>query len=350
MRPLRMLSLLGWVLISGKEEKNATSRPQILNHKEEVCQNAWDVTTESPEIEDSRDKWWKAKETWQLTGPVEVHGFEGKSLSLCCHYQQTYKDNTKIWCKIKEGLLSDSCKTLISSDEKVNMGRVSLRENKKEHYFQVTMDSLNLDDSGVYYCVIYRPYLFNIRHKVNVAVSPDPEEKLSTTETPEFITSVVKSTHSPDPTETPADSKLYILIYSIIPLFILVLLATVVLLVMSRKTKTESHFQRKEELNLPERMPTHNTEDTQNENTISDQPPDHNETGLYRIVKVLPENDYEEIHSQEKTSEEQDEVSYASLDISDHHGHVYNNINFSRPAHPETPAQEVFYTEVKPDH
>ncbi|XP_053231784.1 CMRF35-like molecule 7 isoform X2 [Podarcis raffonei] len=250
---------------------------------------------------------------------------------------------------MKEGIFLSSCERLISSDGKVNMGRVSLRENKKEHYFQVTMDSLNLDDSGVYYCVIDR-FFSSIRHRVNVTVPPDPEEKLSTTETPEFITSVVKSTHSPDPTETPADSKLYILIYSIIPLFILVLLATVVLLVMSRKTKTESHFQRKEELNLPERMPTHNTEDTQNENTISDQPPDHNETGLYRIVKVLPENDYEEIHSQEKTSEEQDEVSYASLDISDHHGHVYNNINFSRPAHPETPAQEVFYTEVKPDH
>uniref|UniRef100_A0A670JAV6 Immunoglobulin V-set domain-containing protein n=1 Tax=Podarcis muralis TaxID=64176 RepID=A0A670JAV6_PODMU len=76
--------------------------------------------------------------TWVLTGPVEVHGYEGKSLSLRCRYQQTFEDNTK------------SC--LISSDGKVNMGRVSLRENKKEHYFQVTMDSLNLDDSGVYYC------------------------------------------------------------------------------------------------------------------------------------------------------------------------------------------------------
>ncbi|XP_032991968.1 CMRF35-like molecule 8 [Lacerta agilis] len=229
------------------------------------------------------------------------------------------------------------------------MDRVSLTENKEEHYFQVTMYNLNLDDSGVYYCDIYRPFYFNIRHRVNVTVSPDPEERLSLTETPEFTTSVVKSTHSPDPTETPPESKLYILIYSIVPLFILVLLATVVLLVMSRKKKTESHFQRKEELNLPERMPAHNTEDT-HDNTISDQPPDHNGAGLYRIVKVLPENDYEEIHSQEKTSEEQDEVSYATLDISDHHRLMYDNINLSRPAHPETPDQEVFYTEVKPDH
>ncbi|XP_060126962.1 CMRF35-like molecule 9 [Zootoca vivipara] len=349
MRPLRMLSLLGWVLISGKEEKNAPSRPQILKHKEEVCQNAWDGTTESPEIEDLGDKQQKAKEAWQLTGPVEVHGYEGKSLSFCCHYQQTFEDNTKIWCKIKKGFFSFSCESLITSDGKANVGRVSLRENKEEHYFQVTMDNLNLDDSGVYYCVIDRLIFLNIKHRVNVTVSP--EERLSPTEISEFITSVVHSSHSPDPTETPSESKLYILIYSIIPLFILVLLATVVLLVASRKKKTESHFQRNEELNLPERTPTHNTEDT-HENTISDQSPDHNGAGLYRIVKVLPENDYEEIHSQEKTSEEQDEVSYARLDISDHHHHhhIYDNINLSRPAHPETPAQEVFYTEVKPDH
>ncbi|CAI5765964.1 CMRF35-like molecule 1 isoform X1 [Podarcis lilfordi] len=110
-------------------------------------------------------------ETWRLTGPVEVHGYEGKSLSLRCHYQQTFDNNTKSWCKMKEGVFFSSCESLISSDGKVNMGRVSLRENKKGHYFQVTMDSLNLDDSGVYHCVIER-LLRNIRHRVNVTVIP----------------------------------------------------------------------------------------------------------------------------------------------------------------------------------
>uniref|UniRef100_A0A670JDV7 Ig-like domain-containing protein n=1 Tax=Podarcis muralis TaxID=64176 RepID=A0A670JDV7_PODMU len=160
----------------------------------------------------------KRETTWQLTGPVEVHGFEGQSLSLCCHYQQTYEDNTKSWCKMKEGLLLDSCETLISSDGKVNMGRVSLRENKKEHYFQVTMDNLHLNDSGVYRCVIDRPYLFSIRHRVNVTVSPGKCSSSSSSSSPCLGTMTTIFVDSflffcPLPPLTPLRSRRKVIIY-----------------------------------------------------------------------------------------------------------------------------------------
>ncbi|XP_060127036.1 CMRF35-like molecule 7 [Zootoca vivipara] len=171
-----------------------------------------------------------------LNGPEALSGFLGRSLSVICKYDVGFKKHVKYWCKGSWKDCTIVVRTTGSEEEKMasrifikdnqtrleftvrlenlkeqdagiywcaiertgsdygfpvnitvlpgaycwysqRVGRgitqkVSLRENKEEHYFQVTMDNLNPDDSGVYYCVIDRLISLNIRHRVNVTVSP----------------------------------------------------------------------------------------------------------------------------------------------------------------------------------
>ncbi|XP_042304049.1 CMRF35-like molecule 6 isoform X2 [Sceloporus undulatus] len=298
---------------------------------------------------------------WALNGPNNVNGYIGGSLSVCCHYDKGYENNSKYWCKFQKiwNIFRISCNVLVRSklDKKVKDNRISIQDNEKNQYFQVIMENLTLEDIGHYRCGIRRVFP-DLTHDVKVTVYPAPtlepeegptiiepsgrlstaeqEEKLPATEkpvTPSIIHSENTDESNTSPHLTPPDSeeaKVQLLIYCIVPLVSLLLLAAVVLVAVSRKKRTGSCLQRKEEMNmsvmniyhllsnwLNRKVSTHNTEYVHTEDTILDHPPDAEGTGLYRIVEVQPEYNYDEIHIQEEAVEKRDEDPYITLGLSD---------------------------------
>ncbi|XP_053152353.1 CMRF35-like molecule 8 isoform X7 [Hemicordylus capensis] len=129
-----------------------------------------------------------------LTGPAEVTGYIGGSLRLSCHYEEAFEQNTKFWCKGYQFIeVCSSSITKSESEEKVEKDRVSIEDNKKQHYFNVTMDKLRLEDDGFYQCGIERRIIGNIRHSVQVTISLGPEG--ITTKQPE-LNHPIKTTES----------------------------------------------------------------------------------------------------------------------------------------------------------
>lgn len=57
---------------------------------------------------------------------------------------------------------------------KVEVGGVSIEDKKRYKYFIVTMDNLQVADSGIYQCGIEH-WLTNTRHDVTVTVFPGKE-------------------------------------------------------------------------------------------------------------------------------------------------------------------------------
>ncbi|XP_060108085.1 CMRF35-like molecule 7 [Heteronotia binoei] len=269
---------------------------------------------------------------WALTGPKEVMCHEGESLSVRCHYEKPFKQNTKFWCKGSVLTLCSSSLIKTSSEGLVANDRVSIRDNKEGQYFEITMDKLKCEDSDTYQCGIERR-LFDDRHYIQVTVCPDPKQTATTEE-------VLTSTDIPASEES-KEQEVYILIYCTIPLFLLLTGAAVVLLIVSRKKKKGLGWKRKKETKLQSMALAHTTGDNGREQNIPRHDLGTDGTGLYNNADVHPENNCEEFPSQEQSSGKTDEVSYATLNISDpQQQSVYANVGFLPSS------EEVFYTEV----
>ncbi|MGH0160382.1 UNVERIFIED_CONTAM: hypothetical protein FKN15_039306 [Acipenser sinensis] len=86
-----------------------------------------------------------------LSGPDQVNGLLQESVTIQCRYGKDYKDNVKYWCK---GQFRISCNTLIRTDDLQTNDRISIRDNKTEGVFTVTMRQLREEDEGYYCCGI----------------------------------------------------------------------------------------------------------------------------------------------------------------------------------------------------
>lgn len=301
--------------------------------------------------------WVLIPDCWALTGPDTVHGYAGSSLSVICRYKKSYRDNTKFWCKQSQNTFFCSPSSLIKSDSdmKVEVGGVSIEDKKRYKYFIVTMDNLQVADSGIYQCGIEH-WLTDTRHDVTVTVFPAPISK------PEE-TSVSMEPSSPDPSKkTTTDFKKpnlslqegsnkpdVILVNCIIVIVSLLLLATVMLVIMTRKKRTGSFWWRKKETKPSNIVTVYNTVVAPKENLVPDHPTSTNRMGPYCNVEITPESNGERIHSQRKALEKRNEVTYATLMISDpQQDTIYANVDVTpNPGLPQPPTQDVFYTEVK---
>ncbi|XP_043572430.1 CMRF35-like molecule 5 isoform X1 [Chiloscyllium plagiosum] len=101
----------------------------------------------------------------QLTGPKEVRGEVGGSVTVDCRYDQKYNEHKKQWCK---GCVFITCSVIVSTDNPQKQG-VSLTDNKTRGIFSVTMDNLRKSDEGLYWCEI-EVTLLNIRDSVKLKV------------------------------------------------------------------------------------------------------------------------------------------------------------------------------------
>ncbi|XP_051781612.1 polymeric immunoglobulin receptor-like isoform X2 [Erpetoichthys calabaricus] len=87
-----------------------------------------------------------------LSAPEEVMGQEGATVTIVCSYNELSKSNVKYWCK--RG--SETCNTLVRSDELQSKQRLTLHDNTARQEFRVTMTGLEADDEGWYKCGIKR--------------------------------------------------------------------------------------------------------------------------------------------------------------------------------------------------
>ncbi|XP_057631932.1 CMRF35-like molecule 5 [Chionomys nivalis] len=125
-----------------------------------------------------------------ITGPNMVSGHEQGSLTVQCHYDSSWKNYKKYWCR---GADWNTCEILVKTDmeQLVKKDRVSIRDDQTDFIMTVTMEELRISDAGVYWCAIeksgYDPYF-----KVNVNIGPAPE-----------ITTVILTTMAPVLTSAP---------------------------------------------------------------------------------------------------------------------------------------------------
>ncbi|XP_066119610.1 CMRF35-like molecule 9 isoform X4 [Saccopteryx bilineata] len=110
-----------------------------------------------------------------VTGPKEISGFEGDTVSLQCSYEEDLRNHKKYWCK-EGGIFISRCSHTVYAGEdgqENTEGRVSIQDSPKELRFNVTLRNLTPQDSGKYWCGVKKLGLDDT-FLVSLTVLPGP--------------------------------------------------------------------------------------------------------------------------------------------------------------------------------
>ncbi|XP_025054981.1 CMRF35-like molecule 7 [Alligator sinensis] len=110
-----------------------------------------------------------------LIGPEIVTGPEGGSVSVTCKYNRGHEKNGKLWCRAGPSSRCSSGEHTIHtnwSEANVQKGRLSLQDNHILRTFTITMEHLTKADAGTYLCGVLIAFSSDLRHAVEVTVSP----------------------------------------------------------------------------------------------------------------------------------------------------------------------------------
>ncbi|KAF5919453.1 hypothetical protein HPG69_006053, partial [Diceros bicornis minor] len=89
-----------------------------------------------------------------LSGPSNVTGTVGGSLSVQCRYEEEYRTFTKYWCRQPCLPLWQQIVETTESETEVRRGQVSIMDHTEDLTFTVTLENLTADDTGKYRCGI----------------------------------------------------------------------------------------------------------------------------------------------------------------------------------------------------
>ncbi|XP_062954495.1 triggering receptor expressed on myeloid cells 1-like [Cynocephalus volans] len=129
---------------------------------------------------------------------------EGQTLTLICPFNNgKYMHSKKAWQRLTEG---GEIRTLVHTEEtsgkpsQVQVGKYMLKDVPTESVLHVTMTNLQVEDSGLYHCVIYHPprepeILFHpVRLVVTKNHSDTPASDESSTQNLAQITTTITTT------------------------------------------------------------------------------------------------------------------------------------------------------------
>ncbi|PNJ87655.1 CD300LF isoform 5 [Pongo abelii] len=119
----------------------------------------------------------------QITGPTTVNGLERGSLTVQCVYSSGWETYLKWWCR---GAIWHDCKILVKttrSEQEVKRDRVSIKDNRKNHTFTVTMEDLMKTDADIYWCGIEKTGT-DLGVPVQVTIDPAPVTQEETSSSP----------------------------------------------------------------------------------------------------------------------------------------------------------------------
>lgn len=88
-----------------------------------------------------------------------------------CRYSPEWTGHSKWWCR---GGRWRTCSILVQTrgtEQEETRGRVSIRDNQRDHSFRVTMEKLQLYDAGTYWCGIEKSGT-DLGAQVRVTVHP----------------------------------------------------------------------------------------------------------------------------------------------------------------------------------
>lgn len=116
---------------------------------------------------------------FSIQGPALVRGPEQGSVTVKCRYSSRWQNYNKWWCR---GAQWSTCRILIQttgSEKEKKSGRLSIRDNRRDNSFQVTMEMLKQNDTGTYWCGIEK-FGTDRGTRIKVAVYSVGKDALST--------------------------------------------------------------------------------------------------------------------------------------------------------------------------
>ncbi|XP_005389738.1 PREDICTED: trem-like transcript 4 protein isoform X2 [Chinchilla lanigera] len=187
-----------------------------------------------------------ASGSWAQDMKFEILKEEGETLFVSCWYSKYQSTMVKAWCRTTS---VDSCNILVSSDQTVDP-RCSIRVDPSYYRFMVTMTRLREQDSGTYYCGIYKDRQINILKTVHLVVSKAPAPRTTRSTQRTMMVTASASATSPATDSAPGDWKWKGIVVGVVVVVVVILLLGLSVLTAlylrkpggrARKGKKDSH-------------------------------------------------------------------------------------------------------------
>uniref|UniRef100_A0A7M4FX86 Ig-like domain-containing protein n=1 Tax=Crocodylus porosus TaxID=8502 RepID=A0A7M4FX86_CROPO len=91
-----------------------------------------------------------------LAGALEVHGEVGRSVALRCPYSPEHDAAEKLWCRY-EGLWCLNILASLGNTSDGHHSRAAVHEIRENRTFALTVEGLQVNDTGLYECRIRMP-------------------------------------------------------------------------------------------------------------------------------------------------------------------------------------------------